>query len=812
MKGKRVRSVSILFTAMFLILGLFNKAYAAEDDKIKLKVNVGFDSVYKLGTTVPVNVEIENNLKNINGELQIEVNTSQMDNLNNVTLYAQNITLPNNSSKSLTLNIPINKYMTKLKVNIVEGKNTVYEKEVTIPGGLNMDSMLIGILSDDYDSVNYINDVKIPVSKTYNLKNAKLDEKNLPDNYEGISGFNVIVVNNFDTSKLSSAQYEALKKWIINGGLLFVGTGSTNNKTLGIFKKDNFIEGEIGNISDITTNKLYEINGDTGTNATVKLSSLFMNIKDSTQPVKEGVFPLLHRIDKGKGVVGIAAFDLGANPVANWTQKSSFAAKLIGMALPNYYSSAVFQKGAAMDRDIYLLSNTVRNIPELPIPKAKSLGLLFLIYIIMAAPINYFILKKIDRRELMWVTVPALSLIFGVIMYVMGFSTRITQPVANIVSFINMDGKGTIIPSTYAGIFTPTKTDIKVEAGEGMKIKAVPTNNYDYGGGIMPGEKAPKIIEAKVTLGGKGAVEFYGNSIFSNKAVAIESDTIYKGKLDCNINYNNGSFVGELNNLSGFDFDEAYIVTPDNYISLGTIKNKEKKTINEAGNSYTGNIYDFTNKIYKNPLNGPNPVTNFSDEELKQIRKDQQKRDIINMFLQGDFVKISEPKLIAFTSSPISKDIIVNEKSVKKYEKAIIGAPVNLTFKKDNIVEYPLGYIKPSVLNGNNMKGGYDEMGGMFYGSGSFELKFDIEKTIKVEKIQSYFSYQGSNSAEDVKQYIWNIASNKYEEIGINNLSIEGDTLSKYLDKDNTIKFKVEVMNQNVRAEIPRISVKGSVK
>jgi hypothetical protein len=209
---------------------------------------------------------------------------------------------------------------------------------------------------------------------------------------------------------------------------------------------------------------------------------------------------------------------------------------------------------------------------------------------------------------------------------------------------------------------------------------------------------------------------------------------------------------------------------------------------------------------------GPNPQTNFTDEELQRIRKEQQKRDIINIFLQGDYNKIAEPRLIAFTSNSLSKDIIVNEKVVKKFEKAIIGAPVALTFRKGNDVEYPLGYIKPTILNTNNMKGGYDEMGGIFYGSGSFELKFDIDKSIKVEKIQGYFTYQGSNSPSDVKQYVWNVKTGNYEELTINGLVLEGDKLANYLDSDNVIKLKIDVTNPNMNAQIPRISVKGSVK
>ena len=42
----------------------------------------------------------------------------------------------------------------------------------------------------------------------------------------------------------------------------------------------------------------------------------------------------------------------------------------------------------------------------------------------------------------MWLTVPALSIIFAAIMYVSGNGTRMTNPVANIVSIIDLDENG----------------------------------------------------------------------------------------------------------------------------------------------------------------------------------------------------------------------------------------------------------------------------------------------------------------------------------------------------------------------------------
>lgn len=808
MWGKRYKGLIWVVAALILIFSIRN-VYAAEEEKIKLKVEAGIDSVYKIGNNVPVNIEIENNLKDINGELQVEVETSQMDQQNNVTIYAQNINISNNSSKNITLNVPIMKYLTKLKVNIVDGKNTVYEKTFSIPGGVNYEGVIIGILSDNYDSVSYMNSIKFPINRNSTIKNVKLNEKNLPDDSSVLNNLNVIIINDFDTSKLSENQYEAIKKWINEGGMLVIGTGPSYNKTLSLFKKDNFISGEIGNVEDVVTRALFEVVEDYNSRA-VTLSAVSMDIKGSTQPIKEGKFPLLHRIDKGSGVVAIAAFDFGINPIANWSQKGIFTSRLLGMLLPSSYASDYNMKMSAMARDPYLITNTLKNIADLPIPKTKYLAIIFLIYIILAAPINYLILKKLDRREWMWVSVPALSIVFGIFMYIFGFSTRISEPIANIFTSISIDKNGAAIPKTYASIMTPSKKDVRVETEDGSKITMLPIANYDYMSSTS-NSKAPKTINAKVMMGAKNSIEFYQNSIFSSKSIELENTSLQVGKLDCNINYSNGVFTGEINNISGYDLEEAYIITSDNYIVVGPLKSGEKKTINEKGDYYNGNIYELTNKIWKNPLNVPNPKTNLSDEEIVQLRKDEQKRSAINLVFQGDYMKVKDPKLVGFASKSQTKDLLVNGKAIKKYEKTVISSEVKLTFRKGNQVEYPLGYIKPQV-SANNMKGGYDEMGMMFYGSGAFEVVYQIDSSINVEKIESSFKYRGAAASGDFKTYIWNYKTGSYEEEAITAGTFEKEKLEKYLNKTNVLKFKVEINNMDGNAEVPRISVKGSVK
>lgn len=806
----------ILLSLVFIVCN-FNPISASAEEKIKLKVSAGFDSTYKIGGTVPINIEIENSMKNINGEVQIEMENGDRSsgmNTNLVSVYAQPISLPLNSTKKLVMNVPINKYVTKIKVNIVDGKSTVFEKDMTIPGGLNSDSVLIGILSDEYDSISYVNSVSMGNGNTLSAKNVKMTETSFPEDIDVLKMFNNIIINNFDTSKLNKNQYDTLKKWVSNGGNLIIGTGPSHNKTLAIFK-DDFVSGTIGNVTNIATKELGGLIAKTNPGDKLQLNALDIKVKDSTPLLKEGDFVLVHKLEKNRGTVAVAAFDFGINPIANWGQKTTFMEKLIGETLPSYYSLPEYQKGrpSMMMQYFYGISNAVKSIPELPMPKGKNLIIIFIIYIIIAAPINYVVLKKLDRRELMWATVPIISVAFAGVMYAAGLSTRVTEPMVNIISMIKMDSYGTADINTYGGVVTPTKGTMKIEAADGMHIKTL-TENIDYHGSVSTTNKNPKVVDAKINLGAKPSIEFYKNGVFSNRLIDIDMDELKSGKIEGSINYANGVFKGTVKNNSGFDLEDCYIVTTSNYITLGNLKNGETREINDKPTgTYSGYGQDLIGKIYKDPYRSQQQLKNASDEEAKQMRINRQKWDVMSNYFQMNMGKTDEQQIIAWSKTPITKDIVVNGKKVKKIEKSFITAPIVVTLRNGNTVEYPYGYIRPTYANKNN-KGGYDEYGKVFYGGGTYELQYKIDNTIKIEQVDVKANFSSNNIAnKEVKQYLWNVKTASYEEGDYTSFSIQKDNIAKYVDKDGTLKIKLEIMNTNqVNGEIPSISVKGSVK
>lgn len=774
--------------------------FAAADDGIRMEMKVGYDKFYKIGYTTPVYFEIENKLRDINGELQIEMPNHDESS----TVYAMEVSLPKDSVKRFVMNIPVNVFNTKLNVNLAEGKNVISRKTFRVDPGSNSETFAIGVLSDSFDNVRYINKITLNNLGNVGTKNVRLEEGFFPEDADALKAFNAIVINDYDTSKLSKAQYGALQNWVTEGGVLVIGTGPSGNKSLSAFK-DDFLEGETGEVISLVTSALHKL-AESKTPEAMTISSMDISMKNSTPVLREGDHILLQRVEKGKGIVGIASFDFGMAPLSAWTGNSAFADKLVGALLPKYYFGEIYQKTRMINENVYAIDNALRNIPELPLPKTSHIIYIYIAYILLAAPISYILLKKLDKRELLWMTVPLLSLVFSGAVYATGAGTRLTEPISNVISLVDIDNSGTIIPKIYAGIFTPKKENIRVEAGTGYDIQPMLLNTGYYGGSYGNGGPSGR-IDSKVILGSGTTLEFYRNGIWSMKTMAMESKIALKGKLETDLNYANGTFFGTIRNTSGFDLEECYIITPNQYASIGPVKNGETKQVDIKPSNYYGQKYDLINAIYKDPDFGQQNRNNkFAPEEIRQLRKNNQKRQVLEYSFMNEAYQGFEARLMAWSSTAAAGELLVNGNAVKGYEKSLITSKVNMSFKDGSNIEYPFGFLKPTVISSQNT-GNYDEYSRMFYGRGTFEVSYKIDGDLALESIKTQYTV---GDTKRVRQYLWDVRKGIWAEGDYRSFEIKGDLLDSYVDADNTLKIKIEMDEDNV--QLPLISVKGSEK
>lgn len=801
------RVISVVVFSLLIVLTFRCNVFAEE--KIDIEIKAGFDGAYKTGTYAPVNIKIVNNEKDIQGEIQLGI----VEDDATTTLFAKEINLPMNSTKNVTIDLPFSENSSKkIYVKLVEENKTYYEEFKTINSWIYADSAFIGILSDEHDNVSYagnLGSINLPNKKIGQSKSVSLDSKIFPENINVMENFDILIINNFDTSKLNEKQYRALKTWVNNGGTLIIGTGASYNKALGIFK-DNYLVGEIGEIKRVSTSSLHRFIGLSSGDMDIDL--LDLKIKNSINILEENTVPVIQKIHKGKGTVFVFGCDLGLNPVASWEKRSELIEKLINQTNSN--SSLRYTAREEYDR-FNGIENRLTNIPELPVPTSIKTMIIFIIYILLISPVSYIILKKKDKRELMWGVVPVISILFVVIMFVTGSATRITTSVINSVNIIEVDKAGNKSVDSFAGILTPTKTDIRIESGDNIELTPIISRRYNrYSAPINPAELKVSDVKAtaKIMTGSSEYMDFYSNSVFSNNSVKI-NNTSPDGNVVCSLNFTDAMYTGKVTNEFDFDLTDAYVLLSKSYIKIGDIKAGETKDIRAKEVSHRGHIYDFGDKVYRNRNNGISSAFMNADE-IREIKAGGQKSNLLNIYF-GERGIGEGPKLISWSNTDINKGILVNGKSIRRFEKSLVISDADVTFIKNGVAEYPYGFINPKIDMVGNSRGMYDDYSKRFYEKGNFEVSFSLDEyDINIEEIDVKYKItttaSGGNKA--VEQYIFNNKTEQWEEGDYRNFKILKENFGKYLDSNNTLKFRISVLENDISGELPKISVKGSVK
>lgn len=788
----RILIVAVMFFST--VLGVGAEKAAEHTGGLEVNTVVGFNDVYKIGYPTPINVNIKNNFKDINGEVEIRVPSSPGKYMS----YVKPVSLQKGAEKTITINVPIgNDNRTKYAVNIYDGGDRIFDDTITTVASNNI-TTFIGIMSDDFDSLSYINSVPASAGVSLITKTIRLDEKNFPEDIFTLNAFNIIVINDFDTSRFSKSQYEILKQWVRNGGTLIIGTGSKYNKTLSVFK-DDFIEGSQGSVQEISTSKIYELatNGD-NRNET-KVEALALRIKDSTVVMEDRNISLVQAHSKGKGVVGVMAFDMGKAPFANWNNNTAFMEKVLELVNPGLAGTNTKSNNANSFRNnTYALQEAVNQFSEMAAPKTASFYLILLIYVLVVAPVSYIILKKLDKREWMWLTVPALAIIFGAVVYVTGSGTRLSQITTNVVSYISLDKNGNASTDTYAGILNTNKSKVKVSGQNGERL--LPVNNNSYTDQTFEKE----VPEATIFAGENGRIEYKNSSLLETKILQIQENTLDIGKIETNLKLKNGKITGTVKNSTGLDLTDCLLVMPDGYYKIDSLKSGADVNLdNITQGSHEGNFHIMISDVFFN--RNYSRVNAATETDRKRNLDLRQEGNILQRMFDYGNGQINGINFIAFSKTQIHEPLLVNDIPAKKNERNIIFMPVDVKFADEGKMEYPLGFIPFEVINTSNLN--YDMAISRFYGSGSAELIYKLDKDMLVEEFEvntSKLQFKSFNAGYS----IYNIRKQTYE--SVTDKVINGESVKDYLTPENTLKMKIEVTDGEIG--VPQMAAKGRNK
>jgi hypothetical protein len=468
-----------LAMAVVVVLAGTHGPVAAQDTGLTMRVTVGFDGYCNSGTWCPVYAVLSNEGVDVEGELRVAVRGAGGG--TEPVMYARQVVLPAHSRKAYFLYLPPAGVSSSLPtVQLLSGKKVLLSERAAVVW-LDERDRLYGVAGSNPSALNFLSDVA-PAGGRAAVAHLSLEA--LPPDPLGWEALDVLILNDLDTAALSGGRRRALETWVAHGGHLVVGGGAGVARTVA----------GVADLLPVTVGGTRSVDDLWGLgerlDAPVAVSSYAVaqaDLRDGQvlieQSDEQGDLILLARCTRGAGKVDFLAFDAGLNPFPHWDDNVRLWKFVVGPGAAGTRLLTVRNGHGAYE--------AINAIPGLELPSTLYILAFMLVYTLLIGPVNYLILRKLDRRELAWLTIPALVVGFAACAYVTGFQTRGSAAIVHRLAAVYVpEGARVGRVSQVVGLFSPRRTNYDVWVAE-AGVSEIPG---DYYGG--PIEQPLYIIEA----------------------------------------------------------------------------------------------------------------------------------------------------------------------------------------------------------------------------------------------------------------------------------------------------------------------------
>ncbi|MDQ3813955.1 MAG: hypothetical protein M3347_08390, partial [Armatimonadota bacterium] len=139
-------------------------------------------------------------------------------------------------------------------------------------------------------------------------------------------------------------------------------------------------------------------------------------------------------------------------------------------------------------------------IPQLKTPPVSYIAWFLALYVFFLVPVNYCVLRYFDKRELAWITVPIIVIVFSVMSYAAALRIKGSTLIARQVNIVQgTSDSGIARADAMLWLFSPRKTNYSVSSTESDMIAG------DY---ILAKEEvSPSVVVREPAVGNAFAVE-----------------------------------------------------------------------------------------------------------------------------------------------------------------------------------------------------------------------------------------------------------------------------------------------------------------
>ncbi len=658
--------------------------------------------------------------------------------------FGEKVSLPAGAEKKITLWFPVQGPGSRVDIVFRDGDRELARINNKMPGSTvtGPTPLAVGVLGEAPPALERVR--PLMPDGVYRVPKVKeLTPDLFPRRGEYLDAFQTILVTAGGASSLSEEQKKALVQWAEMGGHVVICGGLDVERALTALPAG-AIQVEVKQVEEQSQWQAEAawLGVPAPTPAAVSVARLG-GPGVSWGPENNG---LGLQFQQGSGLITVLGFDPNQPPWRSGT---------LGEALWNkFLTPESAEKYYRYMPASYQLDNLIYQTQNLPgdiFPGWRPVGVYLLVFLLVAGPCTYLVLRRIKRPEYTWVAVPVLSVLFSAGIYLYMLVTGGNVPV-NIIQAVDLREPGKVSAYTAVGFFAPTQREftavlddpdlaVRVESTGGRPIE------------LMEETGTPQY---SVIRGSDLEVRFGDVSQWNMRGVAFRNDALAEkaGGLEATVQVSGESVTGWVRNGTGMQLDHVVLFWGSKYKMLGDLKPGEEKTLemevstpsyNPQG--YYGPEYPNMWQVFQYPDGPPTPSKPgdpVPPPVNRRLTSEEQRRADLASSWESSFrghgpVESGWPlTVLAWSESPTGASVIKNINREPSYLTMFVGRPeIKLSGGSFTI---PAGLIAPEMVD-SQVRGmfGYNNLYGIDSGYLVFGFKPQLQDGVLIKNITVRF-------------------------------------------------------------------------
>lgn len=697
-----------------------------------------------------------------------------------IAAWGEQITLAKDNTKEFSYTIRTAGASGTFYLQLLNEKGrVVYEERMVVTYANSGTQALTGILSQDYSGLTYFDGLKVYMEGSNTLTNTvELTEKTFPENAEVLENLQILLIDNYDTANLSEKQYAALKEWVRQGGVLILGLGPNYQNVLHCFT-DEFLTGSFGELSkkEITLYDGASLSG---------VDVLSLQVDDAAEMpvyVTEG---LAYRKYVGEGSVILLGFDFAMEPLAGYENRKEAVQLLL--------EQIQVQSSNYQDTNSYWMEEALGTVATGKKPSAFLFLFLFVLYAVVGGPILYLILKKMQKREKIWIAIPVTALVFTGVVYVVGLTYRVSKPIISAIAVIQLQGES-VSESVYAQITCPKKREYDIKLEEGYNNIRT-TDDYYY----SEQRKKPGEYDILMEQRAKGTdLKINSQSPFDASSFILDRTAENSfGEMLLDIHCYTDGFQGTITNNTAYNWKDTVVVFEDYLCFLGDVKKNETVTIDKGSLISSASSWDaiellFTRKYGWDKL--------YRDRELYASYR-------ITSFMQSLYGQESNGQGAVWARMEGYVPEVSADSDSKTYGEGILCRTFSGKYE-DVAGNYIRNIQEIAVVREGEC---YEEDGSM-YAYTDTVCSYYLDPSLHISRliIRRFDNDPEGNYWDkemEAKVYALNPETGEFDPVFVDSEELAGEELSRYLT-DGVLILQYDIDDDYKYGELPSISARG---